>query len=538
MTSRRTALRHVFAGGWATDLSPRALVSPDASGLVQIPYLLTAENIVYELDGGPRKAPGTSKVNGTALESGARIRGCYDAWFHGTSGTPAQHRILQIADKILADDGTGTFSTTLFSSLSSTSVATFAMIEDLLVIGLDSGEAPKSWDGSTAQDLSGSPPNCSIWVLHANRLWGAGDWTRPSALYYSPLLDPENSSGEGWGRINVDPNDGDRITGMISFKGELIVGKGPYKGSIHRVAGTAPTGDDAYRRTRWIEKIGFANQNAIFTLKDDVGFMSFDGQVHSLKAVAAYGDFNEVALGRQIQKFLRRINFARIRQVQAASGCDCGYVLFTAPIDGSNTNNAIFGMDYRFASESQAPRWFYWPDFDGYVESVMPGIDPGAANQRIYFAGGGDGYLRKLLQEARSFDDGDAAIAMRVETPFFDYGLPFHTKSAGEGYLQLAPKNDGDIDLNVKCDSHDAVTFPISQAAGDPLGLVDGDNFTLGVSALAEAQVIERFFEIDSVGDFRQIQYQISNSVIGEDVEIHGLGITLEQGSISTENSL
>ena len=69
----RTPLRHIFEGGWAPDLSPRTLASADASGLVRIPYLTRAENIVYELDGGPRKAPGATKVNSAAIESGARV---------------------------------------------------------------------------------------------------------------------------------------------------------------------------------------------------------------------------------------------------------------------------------------------------------------------------------------------------------------------------------------------------------------------------------------------------------------------------------
>lgn len=536
MTSARTPVRHVFDGGWSTDLSPRTLANADQSGLLRIPYLTTAENIVYELDGAVRKAPGTTKVNSSALESGSRIVGAYDAWFHGSSGTPQQHRILNIADKIKKDDGNGTF-TDLFTGLSSNAVPTYTMLEDLLIIGLESSDVPKSWNGTTAQNLAGSPPNFSICTTHANRVWAAGNWAAPSKLYYSPLLDPENATAVGWGEINVDPSDGDKITGMISYKGELIVFKGPNKGSIHRITGTAPTGADAFARKRWIEKIGCSWQNAIFTFQDDVGFMGFDGAIHSLKAVAAYGDFNEIALSRTIQKFLRRANFSRLKQVWAASGSDVGYVLFSLPIDGSTTNNAIIGMDYRFMSQNTPPRWFYWPAFNTIADSLMTGIDPGASNQRIYFAGGSDGYLRKLLQTTRSIDN-SSAIGMRVQTPFFDYGLPLNTKTIGEGYVQFAPKNNGKIDFNIKGDSADNKLFQISQLAGDPLGLVDGTNFTLGTSSLAEAQVIERFIEVDAVGDFRQVQYEFSNSVLGEDVEIHGIGLTLEVGGISTENSL
>jgi len=503
--------------------------------LVRIPYLTRAENIVYELDGGPRKAPGTARVNSAALESGARIAGMYDAWFQGSVGAPVQHRVIAIGTKIKADDADGVFAD-IITGLSAGQTPSFAMLEDTLVIGLSDGGALQYYDGTTAGSLPGSPPNGSICCAHANRMWVAGNPTAPSALYYSPLLDPQNTTGEGWGRINVDPNDGDKITAIASYKGELIVFKGPYRGSIHRISGTAPTGADAYRRTRWIERIGAAGQGSVFPFNDDLGFVAFDGSVHSLKATSAYGDFNEVALSRAIQTFLRRANFTRLSHVSVASGVDVGYVLMSLPIDGSTTNNAVLGMDYRFADQAgQGMRWFYWPAFEDLCECIVDGIDPSDSNKRIYFAGGSDGYVRRLLQEARSID-GSGNIAMRVATPFFDYGDAFSMKTLGEGYLQFSPKNNGVIDFLVRRDSQAPQTFEISQAAGDPLGTVSGTNFTLNTSALAESNVIERFFEADQVGEFRQVQYEIQNEEPGEDVETRGFGVTVEPGSMSTEN--
>lgn len=506
------------------------MAAPDGAGRLRIPYLLTAENIVFELDGGVRKAPGASKVNSSALNSGNDIHGCYDAWFHGSSGTPAQHRLVNSTTKILKDDGDGTF-TDLFTGLVAGAIPSYTMLEDLLIIGLDSADVPKSWDGTTAQDLAGSPPSFSICTTHVNRVWAAGIASRPSALAYSPLLDPENATGEGWGYINVDPSDGDRIMAIASYKGELIVFKGPYKGSIHRISGTAPTGSDGFRRTRWIEGIGAAGQNTLFTFGDDLGFMNFDASIHSLKATAAYGDFNEAALSRPIQSFLKRANFQRLKQAWAASkaGADAGYVLFSLPIDASTVNNAVIGMDFRF----DPPRWKRWSAYDNYAMSLMSGIDPADNNRRIYFAGGGDGYLRKLLQPARVIDT-STNIAMTVETPFFDYGAPFNMKTAAEAFLQLAPKNDGDIQFGILRDDAQVQTFEVNQGGADGLGGTTG--FTLGTSTLAQASVVEKFFEADPVGEFRQIQYRVANDMAGEDVEVHGFGVRIEGGSISTEN--
>lgn len=534
MTTGRATIRHVFDGGWAPDRSPRTLAGPDASGLVRIPYLTTAENMIYELDGGPRKAPGTTKVHAAALESGAAIVGCYDAWFQGAVGAPSQRRILNVSTVIKADSADGVF-VNIFTGLTAGAVPTYTMLEDLLIIGLDSADVPKSWDGTTAQNLAGSPPAFSICTTHANRVWAAGVKARPSRLYYSPLLDPANTTGEGWGEINVDPNDGDGITAIASYKGELIVFKGPYKGSIHRIAGTAPTGTDGFRRIRWIEEIGAAWQNTVFRFGDDLGFMGFDGAIHSLKATAAYGDFNEVSLSRPIQSFMQRANFGSLKKAWAASGADStGFVLFALPIDAGTANNAVIGMDYRFGTGA-AVRWFYWPRYSTLAASLMTGIDPGDSRKRIYFLGGTDGFFRKGLRSTRSIDE-TGAIAMTVATPYFDYAEPFNMKTIGEAFLQFSPKNNGSINLIFKRDAHDEQTFAVSQAGGDPLGTVSGTNFTLDTSVLAQAIVVERFLEADAVGEFRQIQYAMNNDILGEDVELHGFGVMIEPGGVSTEN--
>lgn len=539
MTSRRGLVRHVFDGGWATDLTTRALALPDNTGMLRVPFLTRAEDLVYERDGSLRKAPGATKVNSAAVATGGDIHGCYDAWFHGSSGTPAQHRILNATTAIYKDDGDGTF-TSIFTGLVSGAVPSYAMIEDLLVIGLDSSDTPKSWDGTTAQALAGSPPNFSIVVCHANRLWATGVYANPSRVYYSPLLDPENTTAEGWGHIDVDPSDGDKCTGLWSYKGELIVFKGTKKGSIHRIAGTAPTGGDAYRKQKWINNVGAVGQNTIFEFGDDLGFMDFNGQIRSLKATSAYGDYNEVALSRDIKTFMERANFSRLKQAWACSGSADGYVLFSLPIDGATVNSAVIGCDLRFyADGGGSPRWFYWPSYADRAMSLMTGIDPTANQKKIYFAGGGDGFLRRLQQPARLIDSA-VALNMVAETPFFDSGDPLTMKTLGDAYLQYSPKNNGDITMLITRDSANPNSFTVPQRAGDPLGLTSGMNFTLNVSALSAASVVEYCFNCDDehggVGEFRKVKFGFSNSIVGEDVLINGFGVTFENGAISTEN--
>lgn len=532
MGSNRLFLRHTFNGGWATDFSPTALTEIGRDGNVAIPYMLEAENIVFERNSAIRKVAGSARINSSEMESGAAIVGVYDAWFSGTTNSPSQHRIVNVGTTIKKDDANGTF-TNLFTGISSGAIPTYAMIEDLLIIGLSSSDVPRSWDGSTAQNLAGSPPNCSIFITHGNRVWGAGDWSNPSRLWYSPLLDPENTTGEGWGKIDIDPDDGDILTGIASHRGELICFKGPYKGSIHRVQGSSPTGSDAFRRppgaiTRGITA---AWHNLIFPFGNDLGFVTPTGQIQSLSAVQQYGDFDAVALSRGLRKLSQRFNFSRLTQGWAATNQDEDFVAISVPIDGSTTNNLLLVMDYAW----NPPRFVQWPAHE--CASIAMGVDASANNRRIFLAGGGDGFLRKLGQTDRSVDGIDA-ISMRAVSPFLDYNEPFLTKHLGEGFVEFAPKNNGDIDFYIRRDSQNRQLFAVSQLAGDPLGTVSGTQFTLGISALAESTAVKRYFEFEGGGDFRQVRYDFENDVEGEDVEVHSFGVGIELGAVSTENDL
>ena len=69
MTTSQVFVQHRFGGGYATDFGPNANVVPDRAGQVTLPFLVNAENCIYEFDGGPHKAPGTSKLNSSAHET-------------------------------------------------------------------------------------------------------------------------------------------------------------------------------------------------------------------------------------------------------------------------------------------------------------------------------------------------------------------------------------------------------------------------------------------------------------------------------------
>ena len=92
MPSRTQFLTHRFAGGWAPDYGKLVSGFPNQTSEVRIPFVLEAENVFWQLDGGFRKIGGTTVI-GSQMESGAfPVMGIYDYWRIGTAGSASRRR--------------------------------------------------------------------------------------------------------------------------------------------------------------------------------------------------------------------------------------------------------------------------------------------------------------------------------------------------------------------------------------------------------------------------------------------------------------
>ena len=529
--TKRT-LRHFFGGGWATDFGPSADVSPDASGKVVIPFLLDAENLLFELDGGPHKIGGTTRVNSSALESGATIAGLHDYWRQGTGGSPSRRRVVHVGTKVLADSDDANFATSLATGLESGKVPAYETFDDLLIYTSDSTvDVPRSWDQTTSQNLAGSPPNFSFSTTHKNRLWAAGVASNPSRLYYSANTDPEDWTGSGSGSIDIDPNDGDGITGIRSHKDELWVFKGPNKGSIHRITGSSPTGSDAFARKNYVKGLGACWHNAIFNFADDIGFVSQYGSVHSLASTAAYGDFFEAALSRPINKEIgNTLNYNRLRFIWAATDPLSGIVYITASWNANATNNVVLAMDFR-----AAPDVIRWSRIPAYAfASIATFVDTNGVRRVL----GGDyaGFVRRLNIVDRSLDT-TTAYNYKMTTPHLNYGFPITMKTLEEGAIGIFPRGNFDFTFGWTRDDNAQQTLTVNQGGSDVLGTASANQFTLDTSTLAGAQYVDVHHEFNEQGgEFRSVQYQVTQGGVNQDIELHSLTASITVGAESTEN--
>lgn len=528
MASRSKFLKHLFGGGWATDYGPTAFVSVSQGGKVILPYLNEAENCIYELDGGPHKMPGCTKNFVAALESGARLMGVYDAWFSGSAGTPAQHRILNVGTKIKKDNANNTF-TDLFTGMTAGVVPSYCMLEDLLIMSNDSGiDVPKSWDGATAQNLAGSPPTFAFAAEHLNYVFAAGDKTHPSRLYYCVVFTPADWAGAGSGFIDISPSDGDGITAIRSFRNQLWVFKGPYKGSIHRISGSSPTGDDPFARSTFVSGIGAVSHNTTVTFGNDLGFMWSDGTFNTLSGVQQYGDYTEASVSRPINGWIRdHVTLSKLSQAQVVNWPEYGVILLAVPIDASTVPNCILMLDYRFSPA----RWAKWKDYN-MVTALAQGVDAGSTFKRVILAGCTGGFLRTLTNGTRAIDT-VTSVPFNVLTPYLDYDLPGQMKTLEGASICLNPKSATDVTFGWSNDGATAQTVLVPQGGG---GAVLGV-FMLDTDVLGGWAFKEQFTRLgEAGGEFRSIRYQVLENTTG-DIELHSISAQITLSAESYENA-
>jgi hypothetical protein len=464
-------------------------------------------------------------VNTTVLGAGAAVRGVYDYWRQGTSDTASQRRIVHVGSTIKYDQADGVF-LDLFTGVDTQAVPNYNTFDDLLLIASSSAaDLPRSWDLATARYLAGTPPNFSFCVTHKNHVFAAGDFANPSRLYYSVPLNPEDWTNTGSGAIDIDPNDGDMITGIISHKDNLWVFKGPNKGSIHRISGSVAAD---WTKAPFINGLPVGWVNSLFKFGDDIGFITTNGSVHSLKATAAYGDYNQAWLSYPINKYMQEsLNNGRARYITTAVDINRGQVWIGVTPSGQQTNTRYLIMDYRFMTQNEPyPRWSYW-DSRAFASIA---VVRDTLRSRV-FAGGYDGYVYKLDQNTRT--DSGNAISMRVETPSMTYGEEWLLKNLANAAVSLHAWNDNVVSFQWILDGVEDYTTSVTQGATGSLF----DSGLFDTAVFGGQAFLPRFFGIENGGDFRSIAYVFTDTANDSDLEIHSFMAKISPSGESEQNS-
>jgi len=531
MQQAATWVTHRFGGGWATDYGPTVYDAPN-TGVMLLPFLSKAQNVVFTLNGGIQTMPGTTAFNGATLGASSTVKGIYDYWRQGTTGSATQKVVAHVDSRIVAADLSDGIFSNIATGLVSGAVPAYATFDDLLILSSDaSADVPKSWDQTTFQTLAGSPPNFSFSASHKNRMWGAGDMAHPSRLSYSVNLNPEDWAGLGSGSIDIDPSDGDAIVGIVSFGDDLWVFKGPNKGSIHRVTGASVTD---FALVVFKRGITAAYHNSIFTLPNDLGFVSPHGTVHSLATTDRFGDYTQSALSFPINLSLRdSVSQGTYKNWWAINDLLSGRAIIAYTPSGQTRNTKLLMMDYRFQTLGEPfPRWAQWTSFG--ADSLAMVVDTG--NRPRPFIGLNDGVIYKG-NAADRMHKGNAVTPI-LTTPFLTYGADYQTKTLYVVGVELAPKNANPFTISWQRDGQTLQTETgVTQGGSDVLGPSTANVFTLNQSKLGGGRFMTRYTEAEEGGDFRSIQYSLTDPAIHSNFEPHGILAQLQSTGVSTENA-
>jgi hypothetical protein len=534
-TQNLTKLDLLLAGGWATDLGGRNL-GQVGQGALQISHLTNAKNVFYEQDGWPHKIGGTQNITTSALESGTKIRGLHDFWKQ-QGGTQAQRRIIHISSKVKADTGDGSFAD-IITGLSPNSVPNYESAENQCLITSDSsGEAPRIYDGTNVTPFKTGDPDLAFAAYHQNRMFGAGDSTNPSRLYYSDLLDITEWQGGESGFIDINPNDGDEITGLASFKNELWIFKGPNAGSIHRLQGSTPVLNlpDSFARREFARGVGCVAHASIFRFRDDLGFVWRDGSVRSLAGVDRFGDLEQGSLTSGIRTWLRdNVNRSALIRSRSAVDEERGYVLVTLPIDSSDETNAILMIDLRF----EQPRLAWWQFATVHANSIATVVDSEFFGLAQPMMGGSDGNVKRLQYPDRSMELASAdpranseAYTAEVEFPFMDPAGFLNVKTHHSFGVSFQSEGTYNLDFEWRRDIETPQTDTIDMGGQPALG-----TFVLDTDYLDPDRPHHGFVTANEGGEFRASRIIVSQDDKDVDMRLYGAFLRVYPGPPSLEN--
>lgn len=280
----------------------------------------------------------------------------------------------------------------------------------------DIGTAPNFTFAAPVANTTTGPVGSMLEVYH-DTLMIAGDPTSPSKLWYTAGLDKFESFQlvDGAGNILVNPEDGDRITGLINYKNNLFVFKNRSIYMFNFGTGSSPLAEISVVNP----SIGCAARRTIRVVINDVFFLSPGGQIFTLGyqqgvygvGVADLLRTNEVSI--KVHPTLATINPAQIAQA-AAIYSSPNYKYILAYADGTATyNNKMMVFDTRYGA------WVQWDNMNANCFAIF--IDSTNAENVLY----GDDAAGQVVLMFQGTSDNGNAFTFRMRTKDFNAGS-FH----------------------------------------------------------------------------------------------------------------
>lgn len=479
-----------------------------------------------DLEGGDLvKEGGAAKLNSTALGSGAIIRA-------GINWSPApgeQHDVVMLGNgTVLKDTGAGTFPTTLITGLTDNVEPPpffftgggegVGSTRKLFLCSAGHQMQYVSGTANTMQAITGAPADWAsafptVGVLHANRIFAAGNANDPHRLYYTAPGDHLVYTGAATGTISVYPGEGTTIAGLMSFRGLLVIWK--YPKGIYTIDTRNP--DVATWTAQPVTRaVGAVNAQSIIQIENDILYMDAAGFFHLLSATQDLGDVNTSNISEQVAtlgNFIRdNISLTNIRRSHAVYYGANREAWFMMPKAGSTSPDFRFSIDF---NELQLGPRFLTHRRDTGIRSMW--MRPGADKVEKPVQGDGSGFVWLMDQEARNKDGAAYDTIFETANTNFAFAAP---------ELAFKTKNFHFLELTVDLLKNTTITVTpfIDNIASEPILFEIGgasvglDNFILDTHALGVSGVVNVRKRMPGSG--RNLKLRLQNSILNDENRI------------------
>lgn len=291
----------------------------------------------------------------------------------------------------------GSWGSPIKPGLSTTAEWTFTNFKgnltEINLIGANGTNAVQRYDGSTVQDLAGTPANANFITTYSNRLFAAvGNTVHVSELNVPTNWTTTIGSDSDPFQINVNTTDGETINALRPGIGHMTIFK---PNSMYELFGE----DISTVRVEAIDlEIGAINNKCVTTLNGIVFMLHRTG-------IYRYGGGTRPSreFSQPVQAYVDQMNTAA--RNRCSIGTDGQKLYFSIPVSSSTTPDTVLVYDPKF------DMWTVWKDFSTLQI---------AQSSFNCYMGMNDG---KVVQLGGSSDNGSPIAFERVSKPFGSMSL-------------------------------------------------------------------------------------------------------------------
>lgn len=379
------------------------------------------------------------------------------------------------------------------------------------MIVCDGAGAAKTWNGSVAASLGGSPPSGARQsIFYNDRLFIFGS-SNPSLLYYSTAGNIETGYASNF--ITCDANDGEKIVsvGKMFVPGELqpvlIVGK---ERSVGIVTGDGTAGDP-FTFSKINYEVGVPGFRQMVSFEGDLAFLTPRG-VSSYNTAIKGINIEQNFLSRNIYDQFTDLTNAALGNGLAFNDWKRRRMGFALPVDNATYPDRIYWFDY------QSGCWYYQNGFR--VTSAFVDTDG------TLYTGTDTGIIYK--HDTTVYHYASTAINAVLTTPYLDFFEPDGYKRIKWASVTARGNGSYSVGVSTKRDFGTSIGSTHSVDLSNTAYTWNGGTWTSNSATYqwGGAPILRKYFYPKGV--FKNIQFTFTQSGTSQPVDLFELDFEVE----------